>query len=89
MTHEEQAHEAALNFMELIEQIDAVVEVSTAIPDLPFEYLTPELWETIQLQQGATCELFATMRQMIQMSTKVLYNEDVINHLTAVISADQ
>lgn len=87
MTHEEIAHEAAVNTMEMIEDIDNVVAVSQAIPNLPFEELTPDIWSKLQDQQEVNLALLAALKTMLTMVHKVVDNEALMSHITTVIES--
>jgi hypothetical protein len=73
--------------METLKTIDDAVEVSSAIQQVPFEYVTAKTWHGVQEHEATIQEMLALLRNCVSESAKLAGNDAVLSHIEAVITA--
>ncbi len=88
MTHEEAAHEAMLEFMELIERIDLSIKIGIDVQAMHLIDVDQQDWSVVQALMVMNENLLSLMKEMLIGGSKIVDNEAVISHIGAVINAD-
>ena len=87
MLTEEQKHNALIDMMEVLEKIDQQIAMTHAVEHIPAEYATHALWESIREMMPQNRELLEKLKETIQIASKIIDNDAVTAHLSAVITA--
>lgn len=72
---------------ELMARVDSNMPALAAITQLPFEDVTPELWEHIQTVVDKSGDLLSVLKYMITMGSKMMSNDALAAHSVAVAAA--
>jgi len=75
------------NIANLMEALDSNMPAVAAITLLPFEDVTPELWEQIQMVTENSGLLLSVLKQMLTMGSRMMSNDALAAHSLAVVSA--
>lgn len=79
---------AYLAIMELKEQLEAGVEASKKIQEIPFEQVSRATWALVQEHQNGYQALVKMMLDQMPDAAKLVGNDAVVAHIQAVTSAD-
>ncbi len=82
-------HEISLQLAEQMEALNLAIYTTEGVQQLPFEAVTPEIWEQLQTSMTVYRSLFEFMKLGIQVASPALGNEDLMSHVTTVMLADQ
>lgn len=74
--------------MEAIEELDRTAEVAAAIQLLPYSELTETAWSGVQRHQENVLLHIELLKSTILESSKLVGNDAVLAHITAVVTAD-
>lgn len=72
---QEDSYNALLTMME---HVNAGLELTTAIPHIPFEQMDPESWEALQNAMVGMTEILVAFKMCVQAGGQIVADEELL-----------
>lgn len=84
MTNDDK-NDAIENLLSMVEAANDAIELTTALRNIPFEAMTPELWYMLQTAMGPISEIMTMFKSGLQLGGQIIDNDALTAHINASI----